>query len=326
MAEGPILKTRRDLAQILTHNEFNISVTASKVLELLNFDETKLVPITSLLSKIKRSKRSVDSLNSEWWNHEIPWESNPIQVTTSVSIDSKVKKNLFSLQLQQQRIRLSSILEQIRETAIMEGSTPLEIAALVLQLLANECNKRKIAKLAKEVISSGGFSGISLSNVTVDKALFLLDMLEMARRKYTQLRQTLLAKNIHFPSHSKVLDLRNFLVSRDQIRLYPNPHPIGVQTPYYLQVQQTLERVLTTLSPLDPEEFPLQFRIADGLDGSGCHTIYNQLHTNTNTKNYILFCFKAISISTASNRIIWQNQYPNSPFSQRPVFLCAAKE
>ena len=170
MAEGPILKTRRDLAQILTHNEFNISVTASKVLELLNFDETKLVPITSLLSKIKtnikRSKRSVDSLNSEWWNHEIPWESNRIQVTTSVSMDSKVKKNLFSLQLQQQRIRLSSILEQIRETAIMEGSTPVEIAALVLQLLANECDNRKIAKLAKEVISSGGFSGIVMYPLT----------------------------------------------------------------------------------------------------------------------------------------------------------------
>ena len=64
--------TRRDLAQILTQNVFNIAVTFSKVLELLNFDETKLVPITSLLSKIKRSKRIVASLNSEWWNHEIP--------------------------------------------------------------------------------------------------------------------------------------------------------------------------------------------------------------------------------------------------------------
>lgn len=68
MAEGPILKTRRDLAQILAQNEFNITVTASKVLELLNLDETKLVTITSLLSKIKmnikRYKRSVDSLNS----------------------------------------------------------------------------------------------------------------------------------------------------------------------------------------------------------------------------------------------------------------------
>ena len=95
----------------------------------------------------------------------------------------------------------------------------------------------------------------------------------MGRRKYTQLRQTLLTENIHFPSHSKVIDLRNILISRESIQLYPNPHqPIGVQTPYYLQVQQTLERILTTLSPLNIEEFPLKFRIADGLDGSGCHT------------------------------------------------------
>ena len=34
----------------------------------------------------------------------------------------------------------------------------------------------------------------------VDKALFLIDMLEMGRRKYTQLRQTLLTENINFIS------------------------------------------------------------------------------------------------------------------------------
>ena len=196
-----------------------------------------------------------------------------------------------------------------------------------MQLLADESDNRKTAKIAKEIISRGGFSGINLSYVPVDKALFLLDMLEMGRRKYTQLRQTLLTENIHFPSHSKVIDLRNILISRESIQLYPNPHqPIGVQTPYYLQVQQTLERILTTLSPLNIEEFPLKFRIADGLDGSGCHTIYNQMNTNTTTKNFILFCFKPISISTSSNRLVWQNKYPNSPFSQRPVFLCAARE
>ena len=77
----------------------------------------------------------------------------------------------------------------MRETSIIEGSTPVEIAALVLQLFANESDNRKTAKIAKEIISSGGFSGINLSFVPVDKALFLLDMLEMGRRKYTQLRQ-----------------------------------------------------------------------------------------------------------------------------------------
>ena len=51
-----------------------------------------------------------------------------------------------------------------------------------------------------------------------------------------------------------------------------------------------------------------------------------KMNTNTTTKNFILFCFKPISISTSLNRLVWQNKYPNSPFSQRPVFLCAARE
>ena len=75
-------------------------------------------------------------------------------------MDSNVKKNLFSIRLQQQRIRLSSILEIIRGTAIIEGSSPIEIAALTLQLLANEVDNHKIAKVTKGIVSSGGFSGL----------------------------------------------------------------------------------------------------------------------------------------------------------------------
>ena len=166
-----------------------------------------------------------------------------------------------------------------------------------------------------------------MNYVPVDKALFLLDLLEIGRIKYTQLRQTLLPENINFPSHIKVAVLRNELLSRNSKQLYPDPHqPIGVQSPYFVQVQKTLERILTTLKLLDDEEYLLTFCIADGVDGSGFHTIYNLNNTNTNTKNFILFCFKMISICTTPNRVVWQNQSPNSPFSQRPVFLCAAKE
>ena len=183
MAEGPVLKSRRDLAQILIQNEFDIPCTSSKILELINLDEEKLESVISLLNKlktnIKKSKKNiVDTLNTEWWNHEIPWRSRSIPNTSSVLVNSKVTKNLFSLQLQQQRLRLSFLLEQVRETSTIEGSTPVEIAALVLQLLANESDNRKTAKIAKEIISRGGFSGINLSYVPVDKALFLLDILK----------------------------------------------------------------------------------------------------------------------------------------------------
>ena len=335
MAQGPLPENRRDLAQILKNNEFNILVAADEIVSILNLDEERYESVTFLLRKIqnniRKSKKFVDQLNNEWWNSAIPWEpkstKTPSNSSTLVSLDPNIRKNLFSIRLQQQRVRLSSILELIRETAIIEGYSPIEIAALALQLLANEVDNRKVAKVAKEIISSGGFSGLSLIYVPVEKALFLLDLLEIGGRKYTQLRQTLLPENIHFPPHSKVMDLRNVLVSRNLIQLYPNPQqPIGVHTPYSVQVHQTLERILTTLNPLNNEEFPLTFRIADGLDGSGCNNIYNHSNSNTKTNNFILFCFKPISICTASNKIVWQNNSPNSPFSQQPVFLCAAKE
>ena len=89
--------------------------------------------------------------------------SNP---STSVYTESNVNKNLFYLRLPQQRIRLYSILEQIRETATIEGSTPVEIATLALQLLANEVDNRKV------IVSSGGFIGINLNYVPMDMASY----------------------------------------------------------------------------------------------------------------------------------------------------------
>ena len=194
MAEAPQPKNRRDIALILKLNEFNIYDTADEIIAILNLDEEKHDSVTSLLkriqSQIRKSKKNVDQLNIEWCNCPIPWEPKSLDITpsdtsTSLYTQSNVKKNLFSLRLPQQRIRLSSILEQIRETATIEGSTPVEIAALALQLLANEVEKCKTAKVAKGIVSSGGFSGINLKYVPVDKALFLLDLLEFGRRKHS---------------------------------------------------------------------------------------------------------------------------------------------
>ncbi|KAI6659736.1 hypothetical protein LOD99_10705 [Oopsacas minuta] len=53
-----------------------------------------------------------------------------------------------------------------------------------------------VATVAKEIIVSGRFCNLSNKHVPVDKALFLLDLLQVGRRKYTQLRHTLLPDNI----------------------------------------------------------------------------------------------------------------------------------
>ncbi|KAI6647817.1 hypothetical protein LOD99_8532 [Oopsacas minuta] len=84
---------------------------------------------------------------------------------------------------------------------------------------------------------------------------------------------------------SQASNLRDVMISRSSITLYPNPaKPVGIHAPYCLQVQKTLERILSMVDHPTGEEFPLTFNIADGLDGSGCHAIYNQQATNTFTK------------------------------------------
>ena len=136
MAGAPIPNYRRDIALILKQNEFDIPDTANEIIAILNLDEEKHDSVTSLLkriqSQIRKSKTNVDQLNTEWWNCPIPWEPKSLDITpsdtsTSLYTQSNVKKNLFSLRLPQQRIRLSSILEQRRQTATIEDSTPVEI-------------------------------------------------------------------------------------------------------------------------------------------------------------------------------------------------------
>ena len=119
------------------------------------------------------------------------------------------------------------------------------------------------------------------------------------------------------------MEQRNSIILRNIIRLYPNPAtPVGAHIPYAQYVCHTFDRILFIILSPAAQDFPLRFQIADGLDRSGSH------HSNTNTeiKSHILFCFKPVQITAFSGRELWKNTSPNSPFTQRPIFLLAAKE
>ena len=240
------------------------------------------------------------------------------------------RKDLDNITLQQQRVRLSSVLDSIRVLAEIENTSQVKIAALALQLLSNKIDDRQIAKVSKSIVYDkfhGQFGKTLKKEVDVNKSLFLLDLLEIGKRKYTQLRQHLLSCDIYFPAYQTVADHRNNIVLRSVIQLYPNPtKPVGVYVPYAHYVQHTFSRIMGAIPQPSTEDFPLKFQIADGLDGSGSHTIYNQQNTNTATKTFILFCFKPIQIMTCAGVTLWKNNIPNSPYSQRPIFLCAEIE
>ena len=334
------LNSRLDFVKFLKVNDNNISQTIVKLEEHFELDDQKKDSLHGILFRlrdvVKRSKKSIDSLKGEWWisplysDSELNLKRKRLCSEDNSGISSvHHRKNISDLSLKQQRSRLSIVLDSIRELAEIENTTEVKIAAMALQLISNQSDTRQVAKVSKLIATDsfpGDFGKVFNKCVDVDKTLFLLDMLEIGKRKYTKLRQHLLSSNIEFPAYQKVAEYRNDIILRSSIHLYPNPSaPIGVCVPYAKYVEHTFIRILANLSPL-VEDFPLTFQIADGLDGSGSHTIYNHQNTNTSTKSYILFCFKPVVIKSSTGKELWRNTIPNSPFCQRPVFLCAAKE
>ena len=53
--------------------------------------------------------------------------------------------------MQQQRSRLSSVLESIKSLSIIENTSEVKIAALALQLLFNQTDNRAVAKVSKSI-------------------------------------------------------------------------------------------------------------------------------------------------------------------------------
>ena len=134
-----------------------------------------------------------------------------------------------------------------------------------------------------------------------------------------------ISSEVQFPAYYKVVTHRNNILLRPYLRCYPNPTaPVGIHVPYATFVQHTFNRLMTTLTPPLAEDFPLNMRIADGLDSSGSHRVYNQHNTSTVTKSFILFCFNRLQLQLLRKR--WKDYTPNSPYWQRPIFFFAAKE
>ena len=69
-------------------------------------------------------------------------------------------------------------------------------------------------------------------------------------------------------------------------------------------------------------------KVSDGLDGSGCNCLYQQVCPNPDlsTKNFLLFGFKINSILNKEGSLMWKEPSPSSPYSTRPVTILALPE
>ena len=218
-------KSRIEFVRILKENN-NCILTTVNYLELifeLDFDKKKSLEsvLFRIRDRVKKAKKSLDCLDGEWWHSNITMEpvvkrnriSDPLELLSDdeaeVTTLSEIhRKSLENLSMQQQRSRLSSVLESIKSPSLIENTSEVKIAAFASQLLSNLSENRGIAKVYKAIMYdkfAGQFGNILKKELDVSKALFLVDMSEIGRRKYTNLRHNLLSSDVYFPAYHKIV-------------------------------------------------------------------------------------------------------------------------
>ena len=132
------------------------------------------------------------------------------------------------------------------------------------------------------------------------------------------------------PTYKKISSYRHQLVLSTDIEIVKHiyGYPVGAAINYNKIISITTERIVETIGPNDAIHYPLTVHVADGLDGSGSHKVYNQIHTNIDfsTKCFILFAFKILKVISIKGQDLWTNDTPNSPFVTIPIALISLKE
>ena len=132
-------------------------------------------------------------------------------------------------------------------------------------MISNLARDRKVSKVCSEILQTGTFSN-TFRQLPIDKSAFWFDILEIGKRKYSNIGKLCKPEGIIFPPYN------NIAVSRSQIALTPKiqfihkeGQNIGASHSYFEIVKHTAERLLQTIE-LNPVQYPVEFEIVDGLD------------------------------------------------------------
>ena len=159
-----------------------------------------------------------------------------------------------------------------------------------MQLVSNDFVDRDTSYVGKDIALKGKFSDIN-KQFPIDKAALILDMMEIGKRKYTDFRRLCLSERFSFPAYKNIASFRSDITLTNEVKVINNHgYSIGVGVSYSKLLHKNIERILMIIQPVNDCQFPLTLCIADGLDGSGSHRIYNQINQNPNLhrKSYIL--------------------------------------
>ena len=294
------------------------------------FDQYRLKFVALLKERENSRKRqTLEAWNLNFFGPSIEHTINP-----SIPSEPKEKSNsrlkpLFECTLKHQRNRMSNLLDSVREYAEIERILPKQVAALILQFISNDEKDYKVSHICQEIVETGTFAS-SKRELKHSSCSFLLDYLSLGRRKYAEFRRFMKSENVILTSYNKLSLFRSQVNLLNELQIVTSSmnHPIGITIPYRDILATTVLQLVEFDETLQSVLYPINVTITDGLDGSGCHRLYNQLqdHPEISTKTFLLFCFRIICLKDAANVIIWENPVPNSPFAVRPLSLFAVPE
>ena len=317
------------------HKSQSVRSVTEDFISSFGFDTDQFNHFRLKFANLQNERRSFQKRSDlDTWNIisfcPLPKRPRLSAITTTVSFEESLthskRKVIGDLTIKGLRYRLSSLKSHLDSVAENEDVSPKTIASYLLLLCSNEEYDFSTAKVSKEIIEKGNFSPLC-SQLTADKAAFLLDSLEIGKRKYLELRRTLLSENFTLPGYNKVAAHRSRINLINEVSFITREYTVGVGISYHKLLTQTVDRIVSSIN-VDDSDYPLKVKVSDGLDGSGCHRVYQQAGPtpDLSTKNFLLFGFKVNSIFNKEGDSLWKDPSPNSPHSTRPVSILALPE
>ncbi|KAI6653932.1 hypothetical protein LOD99_3108 [Oopsacas minuta] len=307
-----------------------ITSLASSFIVLNNLEETEHDTVRRKFSTLREDRREyLKRADITTWN-AIPFHtplkhprlstgyqcSDKVMVIGSVSssqstsvfeedFSKPTRKPLRELSTKGLRSRLSSLLTHLEKVAVQENVSSKELSCYLMMLCSQTEYDFTTTKFCKEIIAKGSFGPVC-NKLTCDKAAFLMDSLEIGKKKYIDLRRLLLS-DVQLPGYNRLATYRSQICLTNDIFSVDREHRVGIAVSYKKLLTHTVNRILTaSANEIPSASNPKRIRISDGLDGSGSHRV--------------------ISISDTDNKLIWKNPLPNSSFSIRPVVILALQE
>ena len=240
--------------------------------------------------EVCRKRQTLETWNVKFFGPSVE------QTVTPISSDSKEKtssqlKPLLECTLKHQRNRMSNLLDSVREYAEVEKISAKQVAALVLMLISNDEKDYTASNICKEIVETGTF-GSTKREIRPSSCSFIIDYLSIGRRKYTEFRRFMKSENVILTSYNKLSLFRSQVNLLTDLKFVDGNlnQPIGITIPYRDILATTIHQLVEFDKSFQNARYPINVTIVDGLDGSGCHRLYNQLqdHPDHNVSS-ILF-------------------------------------